>query len=82
MMKKFPGLKKDVSPVWLLAPLVSKLPDHLHLKIHNNATLLLDTGSKFGDEKIENNKKLIEQKNFAVSACSRRGVFFQEKCLK
>ena len=55
MLKKFPGLKKDVSPVWLLAPLVSKLPDHLHLKIHNNATLLLDTGSKFGDEKIENN---------------------------
>ena len=50
-MKNFPGLKREVSSIWLLAPLASKLPDVLHLKIHANATLMLETGSKFGNDK-------------------------------
>jgi len=70
-MKNFPGLKREVSSIWLLAPLAAKLPDLLHLKIHANATLMLETGSKFANDKLAESDHSRMQQPFLnlVLAC-------------
>lgn len=50
-MKAFPGMRKrEVSSIWLLAPLIAKLPDELHQHIHNQATVMLEMGTMFNSE--------------------------------
>ena len=46
---RIPGMTRDVPNIWLLANLIGNLPDHLHQKVHNSATMILETGAKFGE---------------------------------
>ena len=55
-MKSFPGMKKrEVSSIWLLAPLIAKLPDELHQHIHNQATVMLEMGTMFNADTTSSN---------------------------
>ena len=61
-MKSFPGMKKrEVSSIWLLAPLIAKLPDELHQHIHNQATVMLEMGTMFNADTTSSNVAQVSQ---------------------
>ena len=46
---RIPGTTREVPNIWLLANLIGNLPEQLHIKVHNSATMILETGAKFGE---------------------------------
>lgn len=46
---RIPGTNREVPNVWLLSNLIGNLPEALHLKVHNSATMILETSARFGE---------------------------------
>jgi hypothetical protein len=72
---RIPGISKEVPNIWLLANLIGNLPDPLHTKVHNSATMILETGAKFGEPAPMVNFHLSHQKKIQFFSIMYKNLF-------